>query len=101
MSESTQANSDQPTIVYGAGRKPDAAIPRPGMELCKSNVAVVVTDPQNDFLSPEGVTWGVVGQNVTDNNTIENIIDLLNHRLGHVCNIVINLYFCQRSRSKA
>jgi hypothetical protein len=23
-----------------------------------------VTDPQNDFLSPEGVTWGVVGKNV-------------------------------------
>jgi len=38
-----------------------------------SNVAVVVTDPQNDFLSPDGVTWGVVGQNVTENNTVENI----------------------------
>ena len=40
-------------------------------------MAVVVTDPQNDFLSPEGVTWGVVGQNVTDNNTVENIGRLL------------------------
>jgi len=36
-------------------------------------VAIVVTDPQNDFLSPQGVTWSVVGQNVTDNNTIDNI----------------------------
>jgi nicotinamidase-related amidase len=35
--------------------------------------ALLVTDPQNDFLSPEGVTWGVVGQSVTDNNTVENI----------------------------
>lgn len=61
------------TIVYGSGRKPDAAIPRPSMQLRKNNVAVVVTDPQNDFLSPEGVTWGVVGQNVTQNNTVENI----------------------------
>ena len=66
-------SNDQQTIVYGSGRKPDAAIPRPGVELRKNNVAVVVTDPQNDFLSPEGVTWGVVGQNVTDNNTVENI----------------------------
>ncbi len=41
MSESTQANTDQPTIVYGSSRKPDAAIPRPGLELRKSNVAVV------------------------------------------------------------
>ena len=66
-------SNDLQTIVYGSGRKPDAAIPRPGVELRKNNVAVVVTDPQNDFLSPEGVTWGVVGQNVTDNNTVENI----------------------------
>lgn len=62
-----------PTLVYGAGRRPDAAIPRPGLELRKANVAVVVTDPQNDFLSPQGVTWGVVGKNVTENRVVENI----------------------------
>ena len=43
------------------------------MKRFAGRTAVVVTDPQNDFLSPEGVTWGVVGQNVTDNNTVENI----------------------------
>ena len=63
----------QPTIVYGSGRKPDAAVPRPGLKLRKGHVGIVVTDPQNDFLSPQGVTWGVVGQNVTDNRTVENI----------------------------
>jgi nicotinamidase-related amidase len=77
MSQPTPTNASQPTIAYGSGRKPDAAIPRPGLELRKNNVAVVVTDPQNDFLSPEGVTWGVVGKNVTDNNTVENIGRLL------------------------
>ena len=35
--------------------------------------AIVITDPQNDFLSPEGVTWGVVGESVKENNTVENI----------------------------
>ena len=35
--------------------------------------ALVVTDPQNDFLSPDGVTWGLVGQSVTDNHTVENL----------------------------
>ena len=73
MSQTKSHNADQPSIVYGSGRKPDAAIPRPGVELRKGHVAIVVTDPQNDFLSPQGVTWSVVGKNVTDNNTVENI----------------------------
>lgn len=66
-------NDDHSTIVYGSGRKPDAAIPRPGLDLRRGNVAVVVTDPQNDFLSPQGVSWSVVGQTVTDNQTVENL----------------------------
>jgi len=73
MSQAKPSNSAPSTIVYSSGRKPDAAIPRPGMELRQGQVAIVVTDPQNDFLSPHGVTWSVVGQNVTDNNTVENI----------------------------
>ena len=39
--------------------------------------ALVITDPQNDFLSPEGVTWEVVGESVTENNTVENLETLL------------------------
>ena len=69
----TTLHSPEPTIVYGSSRKPDAAIPRPGLELRKGRVGVVVIDPQNDFLSPQGVAWSVVGQNVTDNRTVENI----------------------------
>jgi len=37
------------------------------------NTALVVIDPQNDFLSPSGVAWGVVGESVTENHTVENI----------------------------
>jgi nicotinamidase-related amidase len=37
----------------------------------------VITDPQNDFLSPDGVTWGLVGNSVTENNTVANIGSLL------------------------
>ena len=37
------------------------------MKVNSKNTALVVTDPQNDFLSPEGVTWGMVGKNVTKN----------------------------------
>ncbi|PCH59342.1 MAG: isochorismatase [Gammaproteobacteria bacterium] len=43
------------------------------MQIEKGRTALVVTDPQNDFLSPKGVTWGVVGKSVEANNTVENI----------------------------
>ena len=51
------------------------ALPDPGMKIDRST-ALVITDPQNDFLSPDGVTWGVVGQSVQENNTVENIESL-------------------------
>ncbi len=35
--------------------------------------ALVVTDPQNDFLSEKGAFWDAVKQSVNENNTIENI----------------------------
>ena len=54
-----------------------AQLPNPGMTIDRAHTALVLTDPQNDFLSPEGVTWGVVGESVTDNNTVENIEALL------------------------
>jgi len=53
------------------------ALPNPGMEIDKERTALVITDPQNDFLSPDGVTWGLVGKSVTDNNTVNNIESLL------------------------
>jgi len=53
------------------------ALPNPGMEIDKERTALVITDPQNDFLSPDGVAWGVVGESVTENNTVVNIDSLL------------------------
>lgn len=49
------------------------ALPPSTMKLDLSRAALVVTDPQVDFLSPDGVTWGVVGESVMRNNTVENI----------------------------
>jgi nicotinamidase-related amidase len=54
-----------------------AQLPAPGMTIDPERTALVITDPQNDFLSPDGVTWGVVGQSVTENRTVENIDRLL------------------------
>lgn len=50
-----------------------AALPDPGMDISGGRTALLITDPQNDFLSPEGVAWGVVGESVKANNTVENI----------------------------
>jgi nicotinamidase-related amidase len=43
------------------------------MEINKKDTAVVITDPQNDFLSEKGVTWELVGDSVKENQTVENI----------------------------
>ena len=52
-------------------------LPEIHMEINPGNTALVITDPQNDFLSPEGATWSLVGDSVTKNNTVENIENLL------------------------
>jgi len=49
------------------------ALPNPGMQIDTTRTALVVTDPQNDFLSPQGVAWGVVGESVEENHTVANI----------------------------
>jgi nicotinamidase-related amidase len=54
-----------------------AELPNPGMSFDPKRTAVVVTDPQNDFLSEKGVTWGVVGKSVVKNNTVANIESLI------------------------
>ena len=43
------------------------------MKYRNSDTALVVIDPQNDVLSERGVSWGLVGDSVKENNTVENI----------------------------
>ena len=49
------------------------SLPNPGLTVDPKTTALLITDPQNDFLSPDGVTWGVVGESVTENGTVDNI----------------------------
>lgn len=37
------------------------------------HTAIVMTDPQNDFLSEKGKGWGLFGQNITKNGTVEHL----------------------------
>ena len=60
---------------YADPAKP--ALPQTDMQVDLSNTALVVTDPQIDFLSPKGVTWKVVGKSVEEHGTVANIGKLM------------------------
>jgi nicotinamidase-related amidase len=47
------------------------------MQITSGDTALVLTDPQNDFLSPSGVTWELVGKSVEENDTVAHIEQLL------------------------
>ena len=47
------------------------------MDFNAQDTAIVVTDPQNDFLSPNGATWGLVGGSMEANGTVGHIEQLL------------------------
>lgn len=55
----------------------EPALPETDLEVTFGDTALVITDPQIDFLHPDGVTWGVVGESVIEHGTVENIERLL------------------------
>src|ERR1700748_2837051 len=52
------------------------ALPASGFVLDHAHAALVVTDPQIDFLSPDGVSWPVFGDSIRDNHTVAHIGEL-------------------------
>ena len=46
------------------------ALPNPGMKIDLSRTALVVIDPQIDFLSPEGVSWDVFGKSIVEHDAV-------------------------------
>jgi nicotinamidase-related amidase len=60
---------------YADPAKP--ALPPSDMKLDLSRTALVVIDPQVDFLSPNGVAWGAVGESVKQHNVVEHLGQLL------------------------
>ena len=80
-------------MLVGATNSAIAELPDPGMSITQGNTALVITDPQNDFLSPEGVTWGVVGESVKKNNTVENLESLLKAAKANDIPVVISPHY--------
>jgi len=70
-----------------------AQLPNPGMEIDPARTAVVITDPQNDFLSPEGVTWGLVGASVQANGTVANIESLIKSAKANGIEVFISPHY--------
>jgi nicotinamidase-related amidase len=68
----------KPSILFllvFTGLSANAQLPDPGFVI-DQHTAIVITDPQVDFLSPKGVTWELVGKSVTENKTVQHIDDL-------------------------
>lgn len=64
------------SLTLATARIAAAQLPETTMQI-DDRTALVLTDPQNDFLSPNGVAWGAVGASVEENNTVANIETLL------------------------
>ena len=63
------------------------------MDIHSNDTALLVTDPQNDFLSEHGVTWELVGDSVKENRTIENIERLFKTAKGHGYEVFISPHY--------
>jgi len=52
---------------------PNPALQKGNMVLDVKRAALVVIDPQIDFMSPKGLAWPVVGESVTEHNVVPNL----------------------------
>jgi len=71
----TNAQTITPAALYADPAEP--GLPASDMFITMGDTAIVITDPQIDFLSPDGVTWAVVGESVTEHNVVENLATLI------------------------
>ena len=63
------------------------------IEINPQDTALLITDPQNDFLSPEGATWDLVGESVTENGTVGNIEALLKAAKENAIQVFISPHY--------
>lgn len=77
MGIASAAQANEPKKEKSIYDEPEQyGLTRVGMTIDPKRVALVVVDPQIDFLSEKGVMWGVLGESIKENNTVENIESL-------------------------
>ena len=74
VGSSAHATTEEAREKYADPENP--ALPPTDMEIDPERTALVVIDPQVDFLSPKGTAWGVVGKSVTEQQTVPNLTKL-------------------------
>ncbi|RDJ13919.1 isochorismatase family protein [Rhizobium grahamii] len=67
-------NAQQAADFYKDPEKP--ALTKGNMKLDVSKAALVVIDPQNDFMNPKGLAWPVVGEAVTEHQVVPHLTQL-------------------------
>ena len=68
------AATEEARAAYADPAKP--GLPKVDMQIDPGRTALVVVDPQVDFLDKNGVAWGVVGESVTEQGVVENLEQL-------------------------
>lgn len=63
------------------------------MEYGPADTAVVVIDPQNDVLSPNGVNWAVLEASVTENKTVEHLVDIFTAAKTHGYGLFVSPHY--------
>ena len=78
------------------------ALPNSKMTLDLGRTALVVIDPQIDFMSPKGGAWSVVGESVTEQRLVANLIRLFeaSKKAGIVVAISPHYYYPHDHRWK-
>jgi nicotinamidase-related amidase len=89
----SNAKAATATAVYADPASP--ALQKGGMKLDASRAALVVIDPQIDFMSPKGKAWPVVGESVMEHNVVPNLGRLFeaSKRAGIVVAISPHYYY--------
>lgn len=88
------ASAARPASANAAYADPtNPALPPSTMDLERGRTALVVVDPQNDFLTEQGVAWNVVGESVREHNVVENIERLFRAAKASTLPVVISPHY--------
>ncbi|OYW34743.1 MAG: isochorismatase [Rhizobiales bacterium 17-65-6] len=85
---------DHSAALYADSATP--MLPKTEMVLDLTRTALVVIDPQVDVMSPQGKAWPAVGESVTENNLVPNLVELFAtaKKAGIVVAVSPHYYYC-------
>jgi nicotinamidase-related amidase len=72
---------------------PNPVLPQIDMTLDLGRTALVIIDPQVDFLSPKGKAWSAFGESITEHGTVANLIRLFKAAKEAGLSVVISPHY--------